>query len=51
MAEARRCILGLKNKLINLDSVINVNKVRLEFTRHTCGARFEDPFLQRPRLR
>lgn len=33
MSEAHECILESKNKLINLDSVINMNEFRLVFTR------------------
>ena len=42
MAEAHRCIIGTNNKLINLDSLINVESVRSELSRHSCGARREE---------
>jgi|Laugresbdmm110sn_1035088.scaffolds.fasta_scaffold09174_2 hypothetical protein len=45
MAEANRCETSINNKLINLDSLINVESVRYELSRHSCGARREGPFV------
>ena len=45
MAEAHRCTISINNKLIYLDSLIKVESVRYELSRHSCGARREGPFV------